>query len=53
MDKIVILSGAISLLSSLLLNAILLIFSVYTSCPVLLNLCCDFNTTSPFNKHFL
>ena len=33
MDNFVILSEAINLLSSLLLNAILLIFSVYTLCP--------------------
>ena len=30
-------------LSSLLFNAIMLIFSVNTSCNLLLNFCCDFN----------
>ena len=39
----VILLKICSLLSSLLLNAILLISSVYPLCASLLSLCCDFN----------
>ena len=40
-------------LSSLLLNAILWISSVYTLCNLFLNLCCDFNIISLFSKQFL
>ena len=42
----VILSKVCNLLLLLLLSAILLISSVYTSCLSLLNLCCDFNMIS-------
>ena len=46
----VILSKACNLSSSLLLNAVLLISSVYALCASLLNLCCDFNMISLFSK---
>ena len=46
-------SKVCNILSSLLLNAILLISSVNTLCTSLLNLCYDFNMISLFCKHFL
>ena len=50
---VVILSSVCTLLSSLLLSAILLISSVYTLFAWFLNLWCDFNIISSFNKQFL
>ena len=48
-----ILSKVCNLLSLLLLNAILLISSLYTLRASLLNLCCDFNIVLLFRKHSL
>ena len=49
----VILSKVCNLLSLLLLEAILLIYSINTLCFSLLNICCGFNTILPLCRHFL
>ena len=46
-------SKVCNLLPSLLLNAVLLISSVYTFCASLFNLCCDSDMISIFNKQLL
>ena len=46
-------SNLCSLLSLLLLNVILLIFSMNTLCASLLGLCCDFSIISLFSQQFL
>ena len=50
---VLILSKVCNLLSSLLLNAILLTSSVYTQCASLLNFCRHFSLISFLNKKFL
>ena len=49
-EYVMILSDICNFLSSLLLNAILLICSVHTLSQPLLNLCCDFSMVLSLNK---
>ena len=50
---VVIPSKVCDLSSSLLLSEILLIYSVYTQCASLSNLCCEYSVISFLNKQFL
>ena len=50
---VLILTKFYNLLSSLLLRAILLTSSVYTQCPSILSLCCNFGMISFLIKQFL
>ena len=50
---VVILPKVCNLLSSLLLSAILLTFSLYTQCASHLYHCCDFSMISFLTKQFL